>query len=310
MSRPGDPTGEHRHAQPESPLVSGPPALDRHDRVHQPGRAAPEPATAPAMATTTAPATATTATARARARTSGDAAWRALVAAASEPYRPSGRHAFHFARNKLGGDPVFRHVLERGLIAPRARILDLGSGQGLLASLLRAAGRTAHEGRWPAEWGAPPVDARVTGIELMAHDVARAETALGPDATFICGDMREAEFPPADVVVIFDALHYISAAEQEHVLERVRGALGPGGVLLMRVGDTAARRRFAFGQWVDRITMAVRGGGFGRLTGRPVAGWRDSLVRLGFSVDAYPMSGRPPFANLLLVGRIAPELAR
>ena len=239
-----------------------------------------------------------------------DAAWRALVAAASAPYRPSGRHAYHFARNKLGGDAVFRHVLEHGLIAPGARILDLGCGQGLLASVLRAAGRAAQEGRWPAGWAPAPVDAHVTGIELMAHDVARAETALGADATIICGDMREAAFPPADVVVIFDALHYLGAAEQDQVLERVRGALGPGGTLLLRVGDTAARRRFAFGQWVDRITMAVRGGGFGQLTGRPVAGWRDSLVRLGFDVDVYPMSGRPPFANLLLVGRIAPADAR
>jgi SAM-dependent methyltransferase len=262
--------------------------------------------TTPTTPTTPTAPTAATATARA----SGDAAWRALVAAASEPYRPSGRHAFHFARNKLGGDPVFRHVLEHGLIAPRARILDLGSGQGLLASLLRAAGRAAREGRWPSAWAPAPVDAHVTGIELMAHDVARAETALGADATFICGDMRHAAFVPADMVVIFDALHYIGADEQEHVLERVRGALGPGGVLLLRVGDTAARHRFAFGQWVDRITMAVRGGGFGRLTGRPVAGWRDSLVRLGFSVEVYPMSGRPPFANLLLVGRVAAEAAR
>jgi SAM-dependent methyltransferase len=260
--------------------MSGRPILARQDHVRQHGRVA---------------------------TPSGDAAWRALVAAASAPYRPSGRHAHHFARNKLRGDRVFRHVLEHGLIAPRARILDLGSGQGLLASVLRVAGRAAQEGRWPAQWAPAPVDARVTGIELMGHDVARAETALGTDATFICGDMRQAAFPPADVVVIFDALHYLSAAEQEHVLQRVRGALGPGGALLLRVGDTAARRRFAFGQWVDRITMAVRGGGFGELTGRPVAGWRDSLARLGFSVDVYPMSGRPPFANLLLIGRIAPD---
>jgi ABC-type dipeptide/oligopeptide/nickel transport system ATPase component len=131
--------------------MSGRPVLARHDHVRQHGRVA---------------------------TPSGDAAWRALVAAASAPYRHSGRHAHHFARNKLRGDRVFRHVLEHGLIAPRARILDLGSGQGLLASVLRVAGRAAQEGRWPAQWAPAPVDARVTGIELMGHDVARAETAL------------------------------------------------------------------------------------------------------------------------------------
>jgi len=239
-----------------------------------------------------------------RTRRSRHPAWRGLVAAASAPYRHSDRHAYHFARGKLGGDPVFRHVLEHGLIAPRARVLDLGSGQGLLASLLRAAGHAARDGRWPTEWAAAPIDAHVTGIELMRHDIARAQLALGADATFVCGDMRHAPFPRVDAVVIFDALHYIGATDQDEVLRRVRQALAPGGLLLLRVGDTAARRRFALGQWIDRVTMAVRGGGFGQLTGRPVAGWRDALQRLGFAVEVVPMSGRPPFANLLLVARV------
>jgi len=244
-----------------------------------------------------------------RARRSRHPAWRGLVAAASAPYRRSDRHAYRFARGKLGGDPVFRHVLEHGLIAPRTRVLDLGSGQGLLASLLRAAGHAARDGRWSAEWAAAPIDAHVTGIELMPHDIARAQCALGTDALFVCADMRQATFPSVDAVVIFDALHYIGAADQDRVLRRVRQALGPGGLLLLRVGDMSARRRFALGQWIDRITMALRGGGFGRLTGRPVDGWRDTLQQLGFAVDVVPMSGRPPFANLLLVARV-PEDAR
>ena len=138
----------------------------------------------------------------------------------------------------------------------------------------------------------------------MPHDIARAQCALGTDALFVCADMRQATFPSVDAVVIFDALHYIGAADQDRVLQRVRQALGPGGLLLMRVGDTSARRRFALGQWIDRVTMALRGGGFGQLTGRPVDGWRQTLQQLGFAVDVVPMSGRPPFANLLLVARV------
>ena len=38
-------------------------------------------------------------------------AWRALVEAASAQYRAADKFAWHFARGKLGGDPVFRHVL-------------------------------------------------------------------------------------------------------------------------------------------------------------------------------------------------------
>ena len=231
-------------------------------------------------------------------------AFRALVEAANAPYRAADRFAFHFARGKLSGDPVFRHLLERGLIAPRAKVLDIGCGQGLLASLLHAAGNAARDGRWPAGWAAAPVDAHVTGIELMPHDVKRAETALGGAATFVCADMRTMRFPAVDSVVIFDALHYISPSEQDDVLARVRAALKRGGSLLLRVGDASARRRFALGQWIDRVTMALRGGGFIPLAGRAPSLWAETLQRLGFSVELIPMNGRPPFSNFLLVARV------
>ncbi len=68
-----------------------------------------------------------------------DAAWRALWTAASAPYRRSGRFAWHFARGKLTRDPVFRALLERGDLARAARIVDIGCGQALLASLLASA---------------------------------------------------------------------------------------------------------------------------------------------------------------------------
>jgi SAM-dependent methyltransferase len=237
-------------------------------------------------------------------------AWRALLEAATRPYREAGGYAWRFARGKLGGDPVFRHVLEQGLIAPYARVLDIGCGQGLLASLLRAAGDAARHGRWPADWAPAPLDARVTGIELMPHDVERAQTALGGAATFVCGDMRTLNFPAADTVVLFDALHYIPPHDQDAVLDRARHALRKGGSLLLRVNDAGARRRFALGLWIDRVTMLLRGGGFAPLAGRSVEAWSATLDRLGFDVRAYPMSGRPPFANQLLVARLAPGAAR
>ena len=65
--------------------------------------------------------------------------WPALLNAASAPYREAGRFSWRFARGKLGLDPVFRHLLREGLIKPNARVLDIGCGQGLLASLLRIA---------------------------------------------------------------------------------------------------------------------------------------------------------------------------
>lgn len=233
--------------------------------------------------------------------------WKSLVDAASAPYRAHGQFAWHFARGKLGMDPVFPHMLQHGLIAPKARVLDIGCGQGLLASLLRAAHARAERGQWPAGWASAPVDARVHGIELMPRDVARAQAALGGSAEFVCGDMRHAPFPPVDAVVILDVLHYISIHEQNEVLRRVRRALPAGGVLLLRIGDAAARRGFAISQWVDRLVTRVRGHRVTPVYGRTLAVWVAQLESLGFDVHSQPMSKGTPFANVLLTARVARE---
>lgn len=235
---------------------------------------------------------------------SEDAFWRRLVDAASQAYQGSDGHAVRFARAKLGDDRVFRHVLEHGLIAPGARVLDVGCGQGLFASLLHAANQAARRSDWPPTWAAAPLGAHVTGIDPLALDIERAIKALGGAASFICADMRRFAMPACDAVVFFDTLHYIAPHEQDAALENARNGLRPGGVLLLRVHDASAPLRFAFGLWVDRLTMLLHGGGYGRLAGRSLAGWRTRLEQLGFEVSSIQMNGRRPFANLLIVARL------
>jgi SAM-dependent methyltransferase len=221
---------------------------------------------------------------------SGDAHYARLVEAASAPYRAAGRFAWHFARGKLGGDPVFRYLLQARLIPENAHLLDLGCGQGLLAALLAAA-------------GAPRI-AAYRGLELMARDVARAHCALGGNCGVQQGDIRGAEFGAADAVVILDVLHYLSLEEQDAVLRRARAALSPGGVLLLRVGDAAAGLRFRLSNWVDWTVALARGHGATRFHCRSVAQWRSALAALGFTVRAEPMSRGTPFANVLLSARL------
>jgi SAM-dependent methyltransferase len=231
--------------------------------------------------------------------------WPELLAAASAPYRPAGRFAWRFAQGKLGLDPVFRHLLRYGMIPAGARVLDIGCGQGLLASLLRQCDEAQRRGRWPSDWAAAPLGTRVLGIELMDRDVQRARAALGAAADFVCGDMRATPFPAADTVVILDVLHYISVPEQDEVLARVRAALSAGGRLLLRVGDASARRRFLTSQGVDAVVTFVRGHRVLPQFGRPLAAWTARLESLGFHVRAEPMSRGTPFANVLLVAQLA-----
>ena len=234
----------------------------------------------------------------------GTGPWLALLHAASAPYRSAGRFAWGFARGKLGIDPVFRYLLATGQIAPNTRVLDIGCGQGLLASLLRECATLSARGQWPTGWAVAPSGAQVIGIELMERDVRRARTALGATAEFICGDMRSTPFPTADAVVILDVLHYISVPEQDHLLARVRDALPLGGRLLLRIGDMASARGFLVSQWVDAIVTFVRGHRVLPQYGRTLAAWTARLEALGFTVNSVPMSRGTPFANVLLIGHL------
>jgi SAM-dependent methyltransferase len=228
-----------------------------------------------------------------------------LLDRASAPYRAAGKFAYHFARGKLGGDPMFLALLQRGLIPDRSRILDLGCGQGLLAAWLLAARPLYDAGEWPTGWPAPARVADLRGVDMLASDIKRARTALGAPARFERGDMRTVDFEQADVVVIMDVLHYVERPAQEDVLRRVRDALPPGGLLLTRVGDAGAGWGFQLSNWVDRTVAFFRGNRLPPLHGRPLSDWIRSLEALGFSVETAPMNGELPFANVMLVARVA-----
>ncbi len=232
-----------------------------------------------------------------------------LISLAAAPYKPVGLYTWLFARGKLGGDPVFVHLLAAGLLAGRSRILDIGCGQGLLTSWLLAAKTCAARGQWPATWLPAPSASHVRGVELMAHDVERAERALagavrGGHAQFLQADMCRTEFDQTDAVVILDVLHYVPVAAQDEVLQRVRRSLAPGGVLLLRVGDAAAGLPFAISNWVDHVVTTLRGHRLGTLHCRTIAEWETVLQKLGFTVEAKAMSQGTPFANVLLVARL------
>lgn len=231
-----------------------------------------------------------------------------LLEQATAPYRPIGKFAWHFARGKLDGDPAFAALLQRGLIPARARLLDIGCGQGLMGALLGSlTGDSPAEQAWPAGWAPPPAGVRVRGIELMPRDVARAKLALshlGDRASFVQGDMCHADFGQADVVLILDVLHYVGYEAQRDVLRRVRDALAPGGTLLLRVGDAAAGLPFRISNWVDAVVFFLRGHRSSRLYCRSLSEWQALLQALGFAIDTLPMHEGTPFANILLVARL------
>jgi 2-polyprenyl-3-methyl-5-hydroxy-6-metoxy-1,4-benzoquinol methylase len=230
-----------------------------------------------------------------------------LLDTATEPYRKAGKFAWHFARGKLSGDPVFTEILRRGLIAPASHVVDIGCGQGLLSAWLIAAQALGKSSKWPASWAPAPLDVSVQSIELMPADVQRARQALVAHQahyTFEVGDMCSTTFDKAQVVVILDVLHYVPYAAQEEVLARVRDALMPKGLLILRIGNASGGLRFAISNWVDRLIFFARGHRYSKLYCRSENDWTLALEKLGFQIEAKPMSQGTPFANVLLVAQL------
>jgi SAM-dependent methyltransferase len=230
-------------------------------------------------------------------------AFAGLAAAAARRYWPAGLNAYFFARGKLGGDPVLSAILGQGLIPHKARVIDLGCGQGVLLALLAVAQDPRYSARWPQ--GLPPLprDLVFWGVDLRADAIEAARIALGHGAQVAVSDVREAKLSECDVVTILDVLHYIDYDAQQRLVERIHAALAPGGRLLLRAGDASQgwRARFTlFGDWL--ITL-LRGKVQNRFWCRTGEEWSQLLRGAGFDVQIQPMSAGTPFANVLLIGR-------
>ncbi|QQP93287.1 class I SAM-dependent methyltransferase (plasmid) [Skermanella sp. TT6] len=232
-----------------------------------------------------------------------DALFRDLVEAAALPYRESGRYAWHFAKGKLGGDPVFRFLLRTPVLPSAGRLLDLGCGQGVLMALLRSAAARHAEGTWPADWPPPPRNLDLRGVELGARRARTAQAALGDGAAVVHGDIREVPLPRSTAIVILDVLLYLGRDDQARVLARCAEALEPGGVLVLREADAGAGIRFGVTRWAERVACWSRGQWRQPLVYRPAPEWAALLEGLGFTVAMTPMSSGTPFGNMLFVAR-------
>ena len=219
-----------------------------------------------------------------------------LIESTAYRYLESGMFDWELARAKLRHDPVYLHILRRGLLPPEGRLLDLGCGRGLLLALLV----TARE---------RPPGPELHGIEtsLKAATVARA--ALGAEVVIETADLRDAELPAARAALLLDVLHYLPAEAQEDLIARVAGALEPGGLLLIRDADAAAGWRFTAVRIQERACALARRHWRQRFHYRSAAEWRRLLESAGFAVDVEPMGMGTPYANVLLAARRAATIS-
>ncbi|HET9552600.1 MAG TPA: class I SAM-dependent methyltransferase [Anaeromyxobacteraceae bacterium] len=166
-------------------------------------------------------------------------------------------------------DGFYEMALDLLPFAPGAapRVLDLGAGTGLLASLVA--------GRLPA--------ARLTLLDfseaMLAQARARFAGAPVPVELRLGDSTRDPLGGPYDAVVSALSIHHLPDAEKRALYRRVFGALAPGGIfvnadnVLAEDPAVAARDRAA---WVEAI----------RATGLPEADLAAALARTEVDVLA------------------------
>jgi SAM-dependent methyltransferase len=108
-------------------------------------------------------------------------------------------------------------ILRRAGLAPGARVLDAGAGRGRLVAALRAAG----------------YDAR--GIEPSRRSAGMAEAAGEPVQLRSIEEHREEGL---DAVALWHVLEHVD--DPRATLDRLRGWLAPGGLLLLGVPNPAS----------------------------------------------------------------------
>lgn len=181
---------------------------------------------------------------------------------------------------------------------PKAgRILDLGSGHGLL-SLALSMGSDRRE---------------IIGID---HDQARVRLAEGalarhhgfPKPRFEVGDLEKtlATFAPGSLagIAMIDILHYLSPDGQAVLLHEAARALEPGGILAVREVDPDGGVAATWNRFYENVATRI---GFtqsarAHLEFRSVAGWTSMLEAVGLDVRSEPC-GSALFSDVLFVAR-------
>ena len=137
-----------------------------------------------------------------------------------EMYRGLHPSQAHYAWWKVKLDPIFKNVF--AAVPDGKVILDAGCGPGLMSNGLAM--------QSPAN--------RVIGVDLDERKLAAAKHAARslPNAQYLAADLLTYEFPPADVVLMIDILHYWQPAKQQHLIAKAAGCLPAGGLLIFREG--------------------------------------------------------------------------
>jgi uncharacterized protein (DUF2062 family)/2-polyprenyl-3-methyl-5-hydroxy-6-metoxy-1,4-benzoquinol methylase len=215
--------------------------------------------------------------------------WRDDLQRATERYAAAPRGHRTYASIKYRMDPLYLQVCE--LVGAAGRIVDLGTGLGMLPVLLAVRGQGE----------------RIIGVDWDEDKIRSGRLAAAglPTVELVNADIREHEIGQADVVVLADVLHYWPLEVQQAILRRAASALDAGGRIIVRDTDREAR------SWLTRTLEAIavrvgwnRGPGLAYRTEQEL---RLELESLGLTCRSSSASSSVHKGNVLIYGERDPR---
>jgi 2-polyprenyl-3-methyl-5-hydroxy-6-metoxy-1,4-benzoquinol methylase len=171
------------------------------------------------------------------------------------------------------------------LLTDQGRILDVGCGFGLFA---------AYFGQMHRRRRIVGVDPDARRIGLARHVAERLGLS---DHSFLAGDVRDAPIEgPFDAAYVLDVMHHLPRADQRGVLERLRGLLAPGGMLLVKDITTEPRFGLLFTEVLDRLMV----GWDEPLAYRHHREWGAMLEDLGFRARMVRVPDVLPYPHVVI----------
>jgi SAM-dependent methyltransferase len=194
-------------------------------------------------------------------------------------YQNIGISVWIFARIKLRVDAMFLELPQFVKVMPNLRTaMDLGCGHGFAACAL-------------LEWFD---ELKLWGVEPRARRVGTAARAMGERGVVVQGAAPDFEWPGLpvrlDAVFALDMMHFLSDADFDVTLRRIRGRLEEGGYLVMRTPMAPA----GLGSWVwhlARIARKVQGIGAWHRSAQRI---QEAMTAAGFEITQIQMSGENP----------------
>ncbi len=141
--------------------------------------------------------------------------------------------------------------MERGydnfdrLLPREGHIVDLGCGYGPLTYMLSLLSRRR----------------RMLGVDYDQSKIALANNCFSKNGnmTFVHANIATFEIPKADAFILNDVLHYMDYEKQGDVLSRCFKALNPGGMVVIRDGDSSLSKQHARTERTEKWSTRILG---------------------------------------------------